>query len=187
MKQYQEILIKLRAEKNLSIEAAASQLNLSETTLAQFEQTDDVLSLGYALPALKNALRKYAELLGMPERRIVSMLNRVDYLDFKRSRKGKMTGFDYLNRLVILGLIIVLGFVIHAFYDEQKELANRQIDIVLPSPVATQPTRNVPTPAVIRAQTTVTTENLDNNNTNNIPTTSSQNTHNIKIPADIED
>lgn len=186
MQQYQEMLTKLRKEKKLSIEAAASQLNLSETTLTQFEQSDNILALGYALPALKNAMRKYAEFLGMSERRIVSMLNRVDYLEFKRSRKGKMTGFDYLNRLVILGLIVLLGFVIHSFYEEQKELAHRQIDIVLPSPAVTQ------THSVNAPQVTTTTIQQSNSAriTSETPNNTTQTTvtsHNINVPSDLEE
>ena len=181
MQHYQEMLKKLREEKKLTIEAAASQLNLSETTLTQFEQSNNILTLGYALPALKNAMRKYAEFLGMPERRIVSMLNRVDYLEFKRSRKGKMTGFDYLNRLVILGLIALLAWVIHSFYNEQKELAHRQIDIVLPSPVH----------SISTTQATTTTEQSNvTRATNEVPNSTNQATvisDNINVPSDLEE
>ncbi len=137
MKSYQQYLKTIREKNKLSVEGVASKMSFSAKTIEMLEESADIFSLNLPTPSLKNYFRKYAETLGIPEKRIIRLLNRIDYLDYKRSRKGKMKAFDYINRLIILILIVALGYTVHALYQQEKANALKQSVVTLPSPVVT--------------------------------------------------
>ncbi|WP_440993352.1 helix-turn-helix domain-containing protein [Cysteiniphilum litorale] len=140
MNSFQQQLKHLREQQQLTVDGVASKMSFTAQTIQMLEDTDDLFSLELPTQSLKNYYRKYAECLGMPERKIVSMLNRIDYLDYKRSRKGKMKPFDYLNRLVILILIVLLGHTVYTLYQQQKANALKQSVVTLSAPVVSQST-----------------------------------------------
>ena len=135
MKNYQQYLKQLREKQQLSTQTIASKMSFSVKTIEMLEDTGDLFSLNLPLPSLKSYLRKYAEQLKMPERKIIRMLNRIDYLNYQRARKGKLKPFDYFNRLAIVVLIALLGYLVYGLYQEQKQNAIRQSIDKLPSPV----------------------------------------------------
>ncbi|WP_151193211.1 helix-turn-helix domain-containing protein [Cysteiniphilum sp. JM-1] len=140
MNSFQQQLKHLREQQQLTVDGVASRMSFTAQTIQMLEDTDDLFSLELPTQSLKNYYRKYGECLGMPERKIVSMLNRIDYLDYKRSRKGKMKPFDYLNRLVILVLIALLGHTVYTLYQQQKANALKQSVVTLSAPVVSQST-----------------------------------------------
>ncbi|WHN66224.1 hypothetical protein [Cysteiniphilum sp. QT6929] len=140
MNSFQQQLKHLREQQQLTVDGVASKMSFTAQTIQMLEDTDDLFSLELPTQSLKNYYRKYGECLGMPERKIVSMLNRIDYLDYKRSRKGKMKPFDYLNRLVILVLIALLGHTVYTLYQQQKANALKQSVVTLSAPVVSQST-----------------------------------------------
>lgn len=135
MNSFQQQLKHLREQQQLTVDGVASKMSFTAQTIQMLEDTDDLFSLELPTQSLKNYYRKYGECLGMPERKIVSMLNRIDYLDYKRSRKGKMKPFDYLNRLVILVLIALLGHTAYMLYQQQKANALKQSVVTLNAPI----------------------------------------------------
>ena len=140
MNSFQQQLKHLREQQQLTVDGAASKMSFTAQTIQMLEDTDDLFSLELPTQSLKNYYRKYGECLGMPERKIVSMLNRIDYLDYKRSRKGKMKPFDYINRLIILILIVVLGHTVYVLYQQQKANALKQSVVTLSSPIVSSST-----------------------------------------------
>ncbi|WP_162902284.1 helix-turn-helix domain-containing protein [Facilibium subflavum] len=165
MKNYQRQLKQLREKQKLTIEGVASKMGFSAQTIQMLEDTDDLFSLNLPTPSLKNYFRKYAECLQMPEKKIVSLLNRIDYLDYKRSRRGKLKAFDYFNRLMILILLAVLGYTAYQLYLEEKANALKQSVITLPSPINTSSSQDTTT-----GDTTTQSQQktLDNNNTQDL-------------------
>lgn len=139
MNSFQQQLKHLRQEQQLTIDGAASKMSFTAQTIQMLEDTDDLFSLNLPTQSLKNYYRKYGECLGTPERKIVSMLNRIDYLDYKRSRKGKIKPFDYLNRLVILALIALLSHTVYTLYQQQKANALKQSVVTVNAPVVSTP------------------------------------------------
>lgn len=135
MNSFQEQLKHLRKEQKLTIDSAASKISFTAQTIQMLENHDNLFSLDLPTQSLKNYYRRYGEHLGMSERKIVSMLNRIDYLDYNRLRKGKMKPFDYLNRAVILTLIIILGHTIYMLYQQQKVNALKQSVVTLNAPI----------------------------------------------------
>ncbi|WP_192482771.1 MULTISPECIES: hypothetical protein [Cysteiniphilum] len=140
MNSFQQQLKHLREQQQLTVDGAASKMSFTAQTIQMLEDTDDLFSLELPTQSLKNYYRKYGECLGMPERKIVSMLNRIDYLDYKRSRKGKMKPFDYINRLIILILIVLLGHTVYVLYQQQKANALKQSVVTLSSPIVSSST-----------------------------------------------
>ena len=67
---------------------------------------------------LKNQVRRYCEYLEIKERKIISILKKIYFLYFKKSRYGKLKIFDYINRLLILAIILTIGFLV---YDHVKQ------------------------------------------------------------------
>jgi len=135
MQKFQQHLKQLREKQQLSIETVASQIGFSSNTIEILENTEDLFVLKLPVQSLKNYFRKYAECLETSEKKIISMLDRIDYLDYKRMRKAKLKLFDYLNRLVIISLVILLGWLVYIVYMEQKANALKQSIVKLPSPV----------------------------------------------------
>jgi len=135
MKNYQLQLKMLREQQKLSTEAVASKMSFTPSTIVMLEDTDDIFSLKLPTASLKNYFRKYAESLNMPEKKIVRMLNRIDYLDYKRSLKGKLTSVDFLNRTIILVAIFIIGYNVNIIYQRQKVIIAKQNTIILSSPV----------------------------------------------------
>ena len=184
MNSFQQQLKHLREQQQLTVDGAASKMSFTAQTIQMLEDTDDLFSLELPTQSLKNYYRKYGECLGMPERKIVSMLNRIDYLDYKRSRKGKMKPFDYINRLIILILIVVLGHTVYVLYQQQKANALKQSVVTLSSPIVSSsteqenptilpPTNNQTSGAAATPNTTTpntTTPNTTTANTSNATT-----------------
>ena len=82
------------------------------------------------------------------------MLNRIDYLDYKRMRKASPKFFDYINRVLIVGLLILLGWIVYMLYIEQKANALKQNIVTLPSPVIINNAKKIKdTPASGQLQT----------------------------------
>ncbi|MFZ9034628.1 MAG: helix-turn-helix domain-containing protein [Francisellaceae bacterium] len=135
MKNYQKQLIEMREKQKLTTEAIASQLSISDKTIQMLEDSNDIFALDIGIPPLKSYYRKYAEALNMPEKKILALLNHIDYLDYKHHRRGRMTGFDYLNRLVILILLAALGYSVYNFYLTQQAEAQKQNVVMLGSPL----------------------------------------------------
>ncbi|WP_440615243.1 hypothetical protein [Cysteiniphilum sp. 6C5] len=174
MNSFQQQLKHLREHQQLTVDGVASKMSFTAQTIQMLEDTDDLFSLELPTQSLKNYYRKYGECLGMPERKIVSMLNRIDYLDYKRSRKGKIKPFDYLNRLVILILIALLGHTVYALYQQQKANALKQSIVTLSAPIvsssAEQESPITSPPANNQTSDTVATPNTTIPNTSNATT-----------------
>lgn len=177
MNSFQQQLKHLREQQQLTVDGAASKMSFTAQTIQMLEDTDDLFSLELPTQSLKNYYRKYGECLGMPERKIVSMLNRIDYLDYKRSRKGKMKPFDYINRLIILILIVLLGHTVYVLYQQQKANALKQSVVTLSAPIVSSSTeQDNPTilpPTNNQTSGSTATPNTTTANTNNATTINS--------------
>ena len=115
MHNFQSYLKSIRESKSLEQNTIADAINLSAETIQNIEEADDNSLLQTSSTLLKNQIRRYSEYLEVHERKIISILNKLDILYYKKSRYGKLKPFDYLNRTLILGLIIaiaILGFQI---------------------------------------------------------------------------
>ena len=113
MHNFQSYITSIRESKNLEQKTIADAINLSEETIQTIEEADNNLLLQSSITLLKNQIRKYCEYLEVQERKVISILNKIDVLYYKQSRYGKLKPFDYLNRLLILSIIIaivILGF-----------------------------------------------------------------------------
>ncbi len=190
MNSFQQQLKHLREQQQLTVDGAASKMSFTAQTIQMLEDTDDLFSLELPTQSLKNYYRKYGECLGMPERKIVSMLNRIDYLDYKRSRKGKMKPFDYINRLIILILIVLLGHTVYVLYQQQKANALKQSVVTLSAPIVSSSTeQDNPTilpPTNNQTSGSTATPNTTTANTNNATTinpTSTSTTINAITPT----
>ncbi|MDE5019016.1 DNA-binding protein, partial [Francisella tularensis subsp. holarctica] len=72
------------------------------------EAADNNILLLNSSSVLKNQIRRYCEYLEIPEKKIVSILNKLDILYYKKSRDGKLKFFEYINRLAILVIAITI-------------------------------------------------------------------------------
>ena len=113
MHNFQSCIKSIRESKSLEQKTIADAINLSEETIQNIEEADNHNLLQTSSTILKNQIRRYCEYLEVHERKIISILNKVDTLYYKKSRYGKLKPFDYLNRALILAIIIsisILGF-----------------------------------------------------------------------------
>ncbi len=109
MHNFQSYIKSIRESKSLEQKTIAYAINLSEETIKNIEEADNNNLLQTSSSVLKNQVRRYCEYLEVNEKKIIYILNKIDVLYYKKSHYGKLKLFDYLNRIVILGLIIAIG------------------------------------------------------------------------------
>ncbi|WP_373019009.1 helix-turn-helix domain-containing protein [Thiomicrorhabdus sp.] len=115
-----ELLLKVRKEKKLTLEEASKRLNLPESQLEQFEQTE--LNLSEMTPFERGYVRNYAHFLGIDEEvyepyfpdadDVVSNLKsmqRYQYPTTKPLIRGGLVRF-----VLLVLLLVVLGVFIWA-------------------------------------------------------------------------
>ncbi|APC91963.1 MULTISPECIES: helix-turn-helix domain-containing protein [Francisella] len=108
MYNFQSFLKNVRDSKELKRETIADAINLSVETIKLIEEAENDSLLLNSSSVLKNQIRRYCEYLEIPEKKIVSILNKIDILYYKKSRYGKLKFFDYINRLAILIIAIAI-------------------------------------------------------------------------------
>ena len=124
MHNFQSYIKSVRESKSLEQNTIADAINLSEETIQNIEEADNNHLLQTSSSVLKNQIRRYCEYLEVHERKIVSMLNKVDVLYYKKSSYGKLKPFDYLNRIVILGIVITIAFLGFQLVQKQISIAS---------------------------------------------------------------
>ena len=125
MHNFQTFLKSVRDSRQLKRETIADAINLSVETIQLIEEADNDSLLLNSSSVLKNQIRRYCEYLEVPEKKIVSILNKIDILFYKKSRYGKLKFFDYINRLTILVIAIAIIILVTQYIREN-------IDIVTP-------------------------------------------------------
>ena len=108
MHNFQTFLKSVRDSRQLKRETIADAINLSVETIQLIEEAGNDSLLLNSSSVLKNQIRRYCEYLEVPEKKIVSILNKIDILYYKKSRYGKLKFFDYINRLTMLVIAIVI-------------------------------------------------------------------------------
>lgn len=108
---FQYYIKSIRESKNLERDTVAHATNLSIETIMLIEEADSNSLLQTSSTLLKNQIRRYCEYLEIKEKKIISILNKLDILYYKKSRYGKLKFFDYLNRFVMLILIVAIAFL----------------------------------------------------------------------------
>lgn len=108
MHNFQTFLKSVRGSRQLKRETIADAINLSVETIQLIEEADNDSLLLNSSSVLKNQIRRYCEYLEVPEKKIISILNKIDILYYKKSRYGKLKFFDYINRLIILVIAIAI-------------------------------------------------------------------------------
>ncbi|MBK2026883.1 helix-turn-helix domain-containing protein [Allofrancisella guangzhouensis] len=108
MHNFQTFLKNTRESKNLEQKTIADATNLSVEAIENIENSDNDILLQNSSTLLKNQVRRYCEYLEIPEKKITSILNKIDILYYKKSKYGKLKLFDYLNRLAI----IIIAFIV---------------------------------------------------------------------------
>ncbi|QIV95772.1 helix-turn-helix protein [Allofrancisella inopinata] len=108
MHNFQNFLKNTRESKNLEQKTIADATNLSVEAIQTIESSDNDTLLQNSSTLLKNQVRRYCEYLEIPEKKIISILNKIDILYYKKSKYGKLKLFDYLNRLAIIIIAVTL-------------------------------------------------------------------------------
>ncbi|MBK2357182.1 helix-turn-helix domain-containing protein [Francisella hispaniensis] len=108
MHSFQSFLKSVRDSRELKRETIADAINLSVETIQLIEEADNDELLLNSSSVLKNQIRRYCEYLEIPEKKIVSILNKIDILYYKKSRYGKLKFFDYINRFAILIITVTI-------------------------------------------------------------------------------
>lgn len=108
MHSFQFFLKSVRDSRELKRETIADAINLSVETIQLIEEADNDELLLNSSSVLKNQIRRYCEYLEIPEKKIVSILNKIDILYYKKSRYGKLKFFDYINRFAILIITVTI-------------------------------------------------------------------------------
>ncbi|MEY8767807.1 helix-turn-helix domain-containing protein [Francisella philomiragia] len=126
MHNFQTFLKTTREAKELQLETVADAINLSVQTIKIIEEADNDSLLQNSSSVLKNQIRRYCEYLEIPEKKIVSMLNKIDVLYYKKSRYGKLKFFDYLNRLAILIIAITIIILVVKHIKENMYIASTE-------------------------------------------------------------
>lgn len=108
MHNFQTFLKSIRESKELEQNTISDAINLSIKTIQLIEEGDNDQLLQSSSSLLKNQIRRYCEYLEIPEKKIVSILNKIDVLYYKQSRYGKLKTFDYINRTAILIIAIAI-------------------------------------------------------------------------------
>ena len=120
MHNFQSFIKSARESKELKRDTIADAINLSEDTIQIIEEADNDTLLQSSNSLLKNQIRRYCEYLEIPEKKIVSILNKVDILHYKKSHYGKHKAFDYINRLAII--IIIVAIVVLAVKQVKEKM-----------------------------------------------------------------
>ena len=118
MQNFQTFLKSVRDSRQLKRETIADAINLSVETIQLIEEADNDSLLLNSSSVLKNQIRRYCEYLDISEKKIVSMLNKIDILFYKKSRYGKLKFFDYINRLIILVIAIAITILVTQYIRE---------------------------------------------------------------------
>ncbi|QIV94789.1 DNA-binding protein [Allofrancisella frigidaquae] len=108
MHNFQNFLKSTRESKNLEQKTIADATNLSIEAIQTIESSDNGTLLQNSSTLLKNQVRRYCEYLEIPEKKIISILNKIDILYYKKSKYGKLKLFDYINRLAIIIITVTL-------------------------------------------------------------------------------
>ncbi|MED7789197.1 helix-turn-helix domain-containing protein [Francisella sp. 19X1-34] len=124
MHNFQSFIKNIRESKELKRDTIADAINLSEDTIQIIEEANNDSLLQSSGSLLKNQIRRYCEYLEIPEKKIVSILNKVDILYYKKSRYGKLKTFDYINRLAIVVIIIAIVVLAVKQVKEKMDVAN---------------------------------------------------------------
>lgn len=124
MHNFQSFIKSTRESKELKRDTIADAINLSEDTIKIIEEADNDTLLQSSCGLLKNQIRRYCEYLEVSEKKIVSILNKVDILYYKKSRYGKLKFFDYINRLAIIIIIIAIAILVTKEVKEKINTAN---------------------------------------------------------------
>jgi len=166
MHNFQTFIKNARESKELEQKTIADATNLSEETIQLIEQADNDELLQVSNSILKNQIRRYCEYLEIPEKKIVSILNKIDVLYYKKSRYGKLKFFDYINRLVILGLIIAIGVLVTKHVkeniDETSNLAQSDSkSAIIYTPINYQVDNSVSDTTDSQTATTTTSQSTD--------------------------
>ena len=141
MHSFQLFLKNTREAKSLEQQTVSDATNLTLDAIQTIENADNKHLLENSGSLLKNQVRRYCEYLEIKERKIISILNKIDLLYFKKSRYGKLKIFDYINRLLIFGIIIAIGFLVydHVKQDMQEvkniELSNQGTSAIIYTPI----------------------------------------------------
>ncbi|OEZ33711.1 DNA-binding protein [Francisella endosymbiont of Amblyomma maculatum] len=118
MHNFQTFLKSVRDSRQLKQETIADAINLSVETIQLIEEADNDSLLLNSSSVLKNQIRRYCEYLEIPEKKIVSILNKIDIIFYKKSRYGKLKFFDYINRLTILVIAIAIIILVTQYIRE---------------------------------------------------------------------
>ncbi|OIN83848.1 helix-turn-helix domain-containing protein [Francisella sp. TX07-6608] len=164
MHNFQSFLKSVRDSRELKRETIADAINLSVETIQLIEEADNNSLLLNSSSVLKNQIRRYCEYLEIPEKKIVSILNKIDILYYKKSRYGKLKFFDYINRLAILVIAITIIVLVTKYIRE-----------------------NVDTVTLENSKTTIiyTPIDYDIDNSEQQQSSASSNTNNVKTTDDI--
>ncbi|MED7819773.1 MULTISPECIES: helix-turn-helix domain-containing protein [unclassified Francisella] len=129
MHNFQSFIKSTRESKELKRDTIADAINLSEDTIKIIEEADNDTLLQSSCGLLKNQIRRYCEYLEVSEKKIVSILNKVDILYYKKSRYGKLKFFDYINRLAIIIIIIAIAILVTKEVKEKINTASSEPQI----------------------------------------------------------
>lgn len=124
---FQSFIKMTRDNKGLEQQTVADATNLSLDTIKTIEEAHGNILLQESGTVLKNQIRRYCEYLEVPEKKIVSILNKIDILYYKKAKYGKMKAFDYLNRLAILVISITLIVLVFAFVKKHAAIDTNEI------------------------------------------------------------
>ncbi|AIT09164.1 DNA-binding protein [Candidatus Francisella endociliophora] len=124
MHSFQLFIKNTRESKELEQKTIADAINLSEETINMIEQASNDQLLQCSSSLLKNQIRRYCEYLEIPEKKIISILNKIDILYYKKSQYGKLKAFDYINRLTILIIAIVIVTLVTKHVRENIDTTN---------------------------------------------------------------
>ncbi|MFC4892666.1 helix-turn-helix domain-containing protein [Pseudofrancisella aestuarii] len=122
MYSFQSFIKMTRDSKGLEQQTVADATNLSLDTIKTIEEAHGNLLLQESSTVLKNQIRRYCEYLEVSEKKIVSILNKIDILYYKKAKYGKMKAFDYINRLIIVAISITLIVLVFAFVKKHASI-----------------------------------------------------------------
>ena len=127
----QTLIVETRQNNKISIAFSASKLGISESVLIQIENTP-LLEIDIPHKVLQTYLSRYAEYLGIKQESITPALYVIEKRHSKTSKAGKKTWFDYLNRTVILLLLIFLAYSVHSLYQKNKQQPTEHQTFITP-------------------------------------------------------
>ncbi len=159
MHSLQTLIVETRQNNKISIAFSASKLGISESVLIQIENTP-LLEIDIPHKVLQTYLSRYAEYLGIKQENITPALYAIEKHHSKTSKVGKKTWFDYLNRTVILLLLIFLAYSVHALYQKNKQQPTEQQTFITPPALTTTESKISPTIADTKSLNTKQTKKI---------------------------